>query len=1216
MIGTGELATPRWANNALSSSASSNDVPSIPAQYRRESQPNSGLGIDSTSPPKEDSLLSLDSFAQFDFDSSMTAALAASLTVPDQSPPKAEHQVNDAPAKREYRQSAPAPPRSSAWEEPQPVFSPGSARSRIYARRQERQAMMNEQSEASPPNSAGPYSVKKTPPQTTPKSKHSPSTTHHDILRQFAPKDFSHLPPSPSTASIDHFLRGSGSVNSFANFATPKVSRSESGNVYRKDLDPGREEALRKLDGLSNTPAKRTPKAKSQGSGSSGTPKKSPSTDIASPRGSSFILPTPSDPPLPKQEKVDSPLSNWVDLAEDLPVAQSTAPKRLSEPAELTPKKDIPDTHRSKRDSASSASLAGTPNSRESAPTSATTSTSSKANRRVSESSMTSQEMEVPEINVPPVPPLPSSFRSQQFDSPEVQSTPEIPSSEDLYSPSSETSSISARPKTMSKKWSFSSALNLLSHQSSPGSPSMSDEAQWSEIAASPPPSCRESTTPMGQNLTLPKAGSSRRLTPSSIPFFRRTSTSSISNASSVPSSASTSTIPTAPPTSAKSTTSTGARKSVLGMSIPSVLRGSSKRTVSHQLPPTVEINAEPAQPQYASTGWTGRKRGNTITMNDAPRSAPPASLADEQPSRSYVRAPPLPSPMTSPPQEPLSPVSPPTSSQGPTPPSQAQHPPSQIPKPDPRLLKHKSSGDGQRYPGSETLSKPHLPSIAGSPARASPALHHAPSVSSLRDKDASIRESPRNLPSATPTKIPRAIRPTESPARGSMPPPTHGSSKGHSHKTPATSASISEFGHIHSTPRQVTSSSHRAHLLAPMSARTDRRPEKQRDALVRQVGGQVIPPSRRHLPLPPPSSSSTVTAPTASSMAKRTSRDGRSIPAPGSRAGSGQGSDGQRTPSESGAIKPSKSLHTKLSTASNSRLPSSSSVGALSSKTSLVDTPSPMEDDEALADAEMAAYVKRRQARHAAGKKEDLADINGFPEDIAPSSAISQRAYISKNLANMSDYERKEVLDYDEIYYTPRSRIRRGPQPDGKYYNYGYDDERGDYVVVAGDHLCYRYEVVGVLGKGSFGQVLQCRDHKTGQSTAIKIIRNKSRFHKQALVEVKILKQLVDWDPEDRHFMVRMTDHFYFRGHLCIVTEMLSINLYELIKANQFAGFTPVLIRRFTVQMLASLQLLRSHRVVHCDLKPENILLCHPCKSGIKVIDFGSSCHESEKGE
>jgi dual specificity tyrosine-phosphorylation-regulated kinase 2/3/4 len=263
-----------------------------------------------------------------------------------------------------------------------------------------------------------------------------------------------------------------------------------------------------------------------------------------------------------------------------------------------------------------------------------------------------------------------------------------------------------------------------------------------------------------------------------------------------------------------------------------------------------------------------------------------------------------------------------------------------------------------------------------------------------------------------------------------------------------------------------------------------------------------------------------------------------------------------------------------------------------------------------------MAQYVKRRQARHASGKKEDLSDINGFPADIAPAESMTQREFISKRLAKMSDYERKEVLDYDKVYYSPPSRIARPAQDNGAIYNHGYDDERGDYLVVDGDHLCYRYQVMGILGKGSFGQVVQCRDHKTGGSVAIKIIRNKKRFHQQALTEVKILQDLVEWDPADRHFMVRMTDHFYFRGHLCIVTEMLSINLYELIKANQFAGFSTIVIRRFTVQMLSALQLMRSHRIVHCDLKPENILLCHPCKSGIKVIDFGSSCLETEKGE
>ena len=36
-------------------------------------------------------------------------------------------------------------------------------------------------------------------------------------------------------------------------------------------------------------------------------------------------------------------------------------------------------------------------------------------------------------------------------------------------------------------------------------------------------------------------------------------------------------------------------------------------------------------------------------------------------------------------------------------------------------------------------------------------------------------------------------------------------------------------------------------------------------------------------------------------------------------------------------------------------------------------------------------------------------------------------------------------------------------------------------------------------------------------------------------------------------------------------------------------------------------------HSVVHRDLKPENILLCQPGRSAVKVIDFGSSCFETQ---
>jgi dual specificity tyrosine-phosphorylation-regulated kinase 2/3/4 len=95
---------------------------------------------------------------------------------------------------------------------------------------------------------------------------------------------------------------------------------------------------------------------------------------------------------------------------------------------------------------------------------------------------------------------------------------------------------------------------------------------------------------------------------------------------------------------------------------------------------------------------------------------------------------------------------------------------------------------------------------------------------------------------------------------------------------------------------------------------------------------------------------------------------------------------------------------------------------------------------------------------------------------------------------------------------------------------------------------------------------------------------------------------------------MVNFTQSFYFRGHLCISTELLDMNLYEFIKAHSFRGFSLRIIRRFTKQILSSLILLKQRKVIHCDLKPENILIKHPLNSEIKVIDFGSSCFEHEK--
>jgi dual specificity tyrosine-phosphorylation-regulated kinase 1 len=132
----------------------------------------------------------------------------------------------------------------------------------------------------------------------------------------------------------------------------------------------------------------------------------------------------------------------------------------------------------------------------------------------------------------------------------------------------------------------------------------------------------------------------------------------------------------------------------------------------------------------------------------------------------------------------------------------------------------------------------------------------------------------------------------------------------------------------------------------------------------------------------------------------------------------------------------------------------------------------------------------------------------------------------------------------------------------------------------------------------------------------AVKIIKSKKPFMVQAQTEIKLLELLEANDPKECSQTVRMLHHFVFRNHQCIVFEMLYCNLYELLRNTNFKGISLNLIRKFARQILRTLAFLSRlpEPVIHCDLKPENILLCHPRKSAIKVIDFGSACKITEK--
>mmetsp|Transcript_20053 Transcript_20053/g.52077 ORF Transcript_20053/g.52077 Transcript_20053/m.52077 type:complete len:551 (-) Transcript_20053:266-1918(-) len=236
------------------------------------------------------------------------------------------------------------------------------------------------------------------------------------------------------------------------------------------------------------------------------------------------------------------------------------------------------------------------------------------------------------------------------------------------------------------------------------------------------------------------------------------------------------------------------------------------------------------------------------------------------------------------------------------------------------------------------------------------------------------------------------------------------------------------------------------------------------------------------------------------------------------------------------------------------------------------------------------------------------------------PSGPITPQVALKRFGRVLTDYEKKEIMEYPNIYFVgPTATKIRAPAKDtpdasARAANYGYDNSKARYRVVKHDHIGYRFEVLGALGNGSFGDVVRAYDHKKRRHVALKIIRNEKRFHDQGAIEVKLLEHLKAKDKNNKHNVIHMFEHFVFRSHLCISFEMLAHDLYSELKKGGFKGLGVERVRESAADLVQCLRNLRRSRIVHCDLKPENVLIKAPGKSGLKVIDFGSSCFAAER--
>jgi len=207
-------------------------------------------------------------------------------------------------------------------------------------------------------------------------------------------------------------------------------------------------------------------------------------------------------------------------------------------------------------------------------------------------------------------------------------------------------------------------------------------------------------------------------------------------------------------------------------------------------------------------------------------------------------------------------------------------------------------------------------------------------------------------------------------------------------------------------------------------------------------------------------------------------------------------------------------------------------------------------------------------------------------------------------NLSTISLLDIFQMINSSFCYDKKLNPRRVLTKPSKPCQNNGFDNEKNDYILyvndIIGNEEGRKYLILDLLGQGTFGQVVKCQNTKTKEMVAIKVIKNQSAYFNQSMMEVTVLELLNQkYDKEDRHHIIRMKDTFVFRQHLCIVVELLSLNLYDLIKQNQYRGFSLALCRAFITQILDAMCIMKEARIIHCDLKPENILLkkyhyCH----------------------
>ena len=272
-------------------------------------------------------------------------------------------------------------------------------------------------------------------------------------------------------------------------------------------------------------------------------------------------------------------------------------------------------------------------------------------------------------------------------------------------------------------------------------------------------------------------------------------------------------------------------------------------------------------------------------------------------------------------------------------------------------------------------------------------------------------------------------------------------------------------------------------------------------------------------------------------------------------------------------------------------------------------------------------ARRRRRRRRRRRPRRRDASDSSPRPPPVA--ADVPPRAGVVSDDDDGAIVPAQYGATKTQTVQPTSGTARKGSSPSS-----GHDDTIGHFKGREGTVIADRYKIMGEVGVGTFGRVVECLDLKHSRSNrrdrqdkvvAIKIVRNIKRYYESALIEADIVEDVNRRGGRGVSHCAVMYNAFSFSGHYCMVFESLGPSLYDFLKRQNYQPFPSVCVREFAKQLLETLEFLHSFRLIHTDLKPENVLLVNarevpykgrsiPESTRIKVIDFGGATYDDEK--